>query len=419
MRDSLQEGNDSYRRGDAAGAAVHYRRALAERPDSFIAHYNLGVACTDADEDTEALQHFRTALALQPACAPAHNYLGILAEKVRDYPAAVAHYRRALGLEPNFADAHFNLGMLLLRLGHLAEGFAECEWRWRTARFTPLRCPHPRWDGLFLRGTLLVHTEQGAGDAIQFARSLPEAARRCERVMLVCPENLLRLFGRVPGLAELRTAGEIPHQAFQAFTPLLSLPHLFGTTLNNIPARVPYLEPPGTFELPPHPAAGARLKVGIAWAGSPTHANDRNRSCHLRELAPLLDVDGVAWYSLQKGPQAEQLRELVRPEHVCDLGPSLTDFADTAGAIAQLDLVVSVDTSVAHLAGALGRPVWVLLGRQSDWRWLVDREDTPWYPTMRLFRQEQARDWRGPVARVAAALRERLQTESTAAEARP
>jgi hypothetical protein len=395
------------RRGDPASALPHFRLALAANPASVIAHYNLGVALDECDQCAEARQHFETVLQLQPDNAGAHNYLGTLDTKARNFDAALGCFRRAVALRPDFPEAHFNLGMLLLRLGQWSEGFAECEWRWRTRQFTSLQCPHPRWDGSFLRGTLLVHTEQGVGDAIQFARFLPEAARRCERLMLVAADNLRRLFATIPGIAQFRTAADvIPFKDFHAVAPLMSLPHLFGTTLENLPAAVPYLgigrEP---FVLPAPAVANPVRKVGIVWAGSPTYIHDRARSCTLADLQPLLDLERVAFYSLQKGPRAAQVRDLPEPRRIVDLDRLHQDFADTAAAMMELDLIVSVDTSANHLAGALGKPVWLLLSTQSDWRWLVDREDSPWYPTMRIFRQTQPGDWRGPVARMAEALR--------------
>lgn len=407
MSDPLQQGNDCYTRGDPAGAIVHYRQALAMYPDSLEVRHNLGVALRDCERWEEAREQFQALLARAPHCPPAHNNLGILAAQAGDYSTAVKHYRQAIAQQFDFPDAHFNLGMLLLKLGEFAEGLAECEWRWQTPRFTPLVCPQPRWDGRFLAGTLLVHTEQGAGDTFQFARYLPEAARRCRRLLLFCPDNLLRLLALVPGVAEIRTVGQILLDAFQAYSPLMSLPHLFGTTLESIPAGVPYLCVPNPwFRLPAVLAAPPGLRVGFTWAGSPTHANDRHRSCHLADLLPLFDLPGVAWYSLQKGPQAAELRTCPMRDRLTDLDVCLRDFADTASAIGQMDLVISVDTAVAHLAGALGKPVWVLLPTSSDWRWLLDRTDSPWYPTMCLFRQRRAGDWAEPVEQMLVALRQ-------------
>ena len=246
--------------------------------------------------------------------AGAYNNLAILEERLELRGAAEAHYRKAIALKEQFPDAHFNLGMLLLRLGRFPEGFAECEWRWQTSRFTPFRVPHPLWDGGRLRGTLLVHSEQGAGDAMQFVRYLPMAAERCDRLLFFCPENLFPLFRSIPGVAELRGPGTIQVSEFHAYLPLMSLPHVLGTTLETVPARVPYLRPePRSMDLGPPPIPNPRLKVGLAWAGSPTHLNDRHRSCSLRDLGPLFELPDVAFYSLQVGPRAAEVREPGEP----------------------------------------------------------------------------------------------------------
>jgi hypothetical protein len=255
-------------------------------------------------------------------------------------------------------------------------------------------------------GTLLVHSEQGAGDAIQFVRYLPIAAERCDRLMFFCPVNLFPLFRSLPGVAELRGPGTIQVSEFQTYLPLMSLPHVLGTTLETIPSRVPYLRPvPRSVDLGPSPIPNPRLKVGLSWSGSPTHQNDRHRSCHLRDLTPLLDVPDVAFYSLQLGPRAGEVYDLgERTGRVADLSDRQADFADTAAIMEQLDLTISVDTAVLHLAGALGHPAWGLLTARHDWRWLIDREDSPWYPTIRLFRQSRLDDWAEVFTRAAAEL---------------
>ncbi len=411
LADHLKLGGEAYERGDLGVARAQFEKALALDPGSNVARYNLGVVYRDLEMDQEAWVHFIDVLARDGRAAGAFNNLAILEERQGMYQAAEAHYRRALAIKNDFPDAHFNLGMLLLRLGRFPEGFRESEWRWKTSKFTPFKVPHPLWDGRPLRGTLLVHSEQGAGDAIQFARYLPLAAERCERLIFFCPVNLFSIFEGLPGVAELRGPGEVQVSEFQTYLPLLSLPLVLGTTLDAIPCSIPYLTPqPRTFDLGPPPAAVAnpRLKVGIAWGGSPTHQNDRHRSCRLRDLAPLFDVADVAFYSLQVGPQAAELDEPGPwTGRVVDLGVRLTDYADTAAVLRQLDLLIAVDTSVVHLAGALGVPTWVMISSRSDWRWLIDREDTPWYPGVRLFRQSRLDDWNELFSRAAGELARR------------
>jgi hypothetical protein len=246
--------------------------------------------------------------------------------------------------------------------------------------------------------TLLIHTEQGAGDAIQFARYLPFAAQRCGRLIVVCPRALQPLFATLPGIGQLREAGQIQVHEFDTYLPLLSLARVFGTTPATIPAEVPYIEVAAlrrrkSVEVLPRLSPAQPLKVGLVWAGSPTHVQDRHRSCALQTFAPVLRVPGVAFYSLQKGERSHELASLSPAGTVQDLAPYLDDFGDLALILNQLDLLISVDTAAAHLAGALGKPVWTLLPAVADWRWGVAGETTPWYPTMRLYRQGRLGDW--------------------------
>jgi hypothetical protein len=394
--DHLKAGGESYERGDLAAARVHFETALGHDPGSVLARYNLGVVYRDLELSEDAWIAFLEVIARDNRVSGAYNNLAILEERLGYDRAAEAHYRRAIALKHDFPDAHFNLGMLLLRLGRFPEGFRECEWRWQTSRFTPFRVPHPLWDGRRLHGTLLVHSEQGAGDAIQFVRYLPIAAELCDRLIFFCPENLSSLFGGMPGVAELRGPGSVQVSEFHAYIPLLSLPLVLGTTLETIPCRIPYLTPaPRAIDLGSPPViAKPRLRVGISWAGSPTHQNDRHRSCHLSDLSPLFALPDIAFYSLQVGPQAAELREPgAWSGRLIDLGDHLRDYADTAAVLAQLDLLIAVDTSVLHLAGALGRPAWGMISARSDWRWMLNRDDSPWYPTLKLFRQSRLDDW--------------------------
>jgi hypothetical protein len=297
--------------------------------------------------------------------------------------------------------------MTLLQLGDYPRGFAEYEWRPQAGRFAPGACPHPRWDGRPIpERTLLIHIEQGAGDAIQFARYLPLAAQRVGRLLLACRADLVPLFATIPGVAEVREAETIGVADFDAQLPLLSLPHVFGTRLETIPAHVPYLDlallrrrKDSRPSLPPSDL----LQVGLVWAGSSTHPRDRQRSCVARDFLPALRTPGIVFHSVQTGERSE---ELPRELGVRDLPASVRDFGDTALLIDQLDLLITVDTAAAHLAGALGKPVWTLLGTVPDWRWGLEGETTPWYPSMRLFRQTRSGDWAGVMERVAHALAE-------------
>jgi len=411
----VQHGLDCYRQGQLDAAIAAFRQGVALQPDYPDARYHLGVALGEAEQYPEAIEHLQHVIAAEPERAEAYNSLGYLFSRQRQSQRAVQSYERAIELQPNFAQAHFNLGVTLLQMGDYARGWVEYEWRWQTGEFTPFQAPHPQWDGTPIPDkTLLIHTEQGAGDAVQFARYLPWAAQRCGRLIVVCPATLRPLLATIPGIAQLREPGQIGVSDFDTYLPLLSLPRVHGTTLSTIPAAMPYLDVQAMRRRQPRDTASslslppsAHLQVGLVWAGSPTQRHDRQRSCPLAAWLPVLRVPGVAWYSLQKGERHRELAELPADLTVHDLDPVLEDYGALAILLAQLDLVISVDTSVAHVAGALGRPVWTVLSYVPDWRWLLEGETTPWYPTMRLFRQERPGDWAGVMARVAAALQER------------
>jgi len=387
-----------------------------EQPAGFVEEINRGAARLDQDKVAEAMAHFERAKALALERAEVYNNLGNAATAENRLHDAVAHYQHAIRLDPAMPDVHMNLGMALLKLGDLPAGFREFEWRWQTRQFTPFMPPHPRWDGSPLPGkTLLVHTEQGAGDAIQFIRFVQQARERVGKVLLITPDSLSALFATAAGVDEIRGAGAIAEQAFDVHISLLSLPMVLGTTLETIPAQTPYLSVPPDRQVnvlrmgAGQPTTGGKspLRVGIAWAGSPTQGNDRNRSARLADFAPLFEVPGIEWHSLQVGEKAEELQVASGKLQVTirNWQGELRDWADTAAVVSQLDLVISVDTGVAHLAGALGVPAWVLLCYAPDWRWLLERADSPWYPAARLFRQPRPKDWASVMAEAAAALR--------------
>ncbi len=396
------QGNQSYHQGELQAAISHYRDCLQLKPDFLPARYHLGVALGDAQQYAEAITVLNQVIEADKTHAEAHNSLGYVYSQQRQLEQAIFHYGEAVRLNGSYAKAHFNLGMMLLQTGKFKQGFAECEWRWQTDEFTTFQCPQPQWKGEDIsEKTLLIHTEQGAGDAIQFIRYIPMAAQRCQQIIIICPSHLTALFETVEGIDKLMTAGEISLSAFDVYCPLMSLPYVFETTLETIPVNIPYLT---AGSKPKLRNSKVKLNVGIVWAGSPTHQNDKNRSCQLVDFLPILQTPKVAFYSLQKGEKSEELQQLPTKIKVKDLDSQLNDYADTAAIINQLDLVISVDTSVIHLAGALGKPVWTLLCYNPDWRWLIDQNDTPWYPTMRLFRQSQPGDWQGVTEQVQQAL---------------
>ena len=390
-----------FERGEFAEAAICYRDALARDPNSAIAHNNLGNACERRGDLEAATAAFERAVTLDPSyVAPRINLGNVILER-GDPATAIACYESAIRLAPEQAEAHRNYGLVRLMLGDLPGGWAQ--WRWPAGG--PQRFAQPEWRGERLHGaTILLYAEQGFGDILHFVRYVPLVAARGGRVILEVPAELRRFLTDMPGAAQILTCGEtLPDFDWQC--SLLSLPLAFGTELSTIPAQVPYIPVPET--APPIQLAGSSaggLRVGLVWAGRPEHNRDRHRSLPLPVLAPLWQVPEVAFYALQKGRGADEIAAHSAAMPLIDLGSSLADFTDTAAAIAALDLVITVDTSVAHLAGALGRPVWILLSAIPDWRWLLDRCDSPWYPSARLFRQATAGDWEPVVEEVAAAL---------------
>jgi len=408
INDYLQLGNQAYYQRDLATAAQYYHTCLEQDPNFMIARYNLGVVYLEQEQSDLAFSHLQEVIANDPYYAEAYNNLGLLYHRQKNLSKAIEYFRHAISLRYEFPDAHFNLGMTLLEAGEFLAGWKEAEWRWKTAKFTPFQCPHPQWQGEDItKKTVLVHTEQGAGDAIQFVRYLPLLRQRCGRLLLCCTEALKPLLATVEGVDEIYLPGEISTGAFDTYIPLMSLPYIFQTTLERIPNTVPYLGK-GLIEQPLilSESNPQQRKIGIVWAGSPTHQNDHHRSCRLEDFLQLLQLSGYCFYSLQKGEAAKSLQDLPESVSMVDLSPQLTDYGQTARAIQALDLVIGVDTSVVHLAGALGKPVWTLLSQRADWRWLFNREDSPWYPTMRLFRQERLDDWTSVITRVKRQLQE-------------
>ena len=394
-----------HQEGRSADGLTWAERALRVAAADPVANSNAGAILSALDRVGPALDRLRTAVTLAPAHA---TYLFNLANTLqRDgrYDQAITVYRRAIALDPDASALHWNLGLALLRTGRLGEGWRQYEWRWHRPGFPGKTHLLPDWDGQAHSGrTLLVYSEQGFGDAIQFARYLPAIAGLGLRVVVECQPALFRLFATIlPDITVVPAGGATVEADLQA--SITSLPLLMGTaSLADIPAVVPYFHPGEVAEPEPGDPPGP-LKVAIAWTTSTASATNHARTCPLPLLASLAGIAGVRLHSVQVGPPAAELAG--RPEAIRDLSPDIHDFLDTARLLAGMDLVVTVDTSIAHLAGALARPTWILLPEQADWRWLVGREDSPWYPTARLFRQARPGDWPGVADRVRTAL-ERL-----------
>jgi tetratricopeptide (TPR) repeat protein len=395
--------------GELGAGLEALRHALALKPDSAKTIHSLGYFFERKGDLSSAEGAYRDALKLDPKMVSAHLQLGIVRFKLGDLTEALECFHRARALDPNSAEATFNLALVHLLEGNLSVGWNEYESRLRMSDGlrNRRRFPQPQWKGEPLGGApILLYAEQGLGDTIQFVRYVPLVAARGGCVVLEVLPRLRRLLSGTEGAWRVITTGESPPEvSYQC--PLLSLPLAFATDLSTIPATVPYIYPnPAQVDTWRERFFGNTLRIGLAWAGSPKHARDSWRSIPLAQLAPLLDIPGTTFYSLQMGPGAEQVKQMGPNARLIDLQDQQEDFADTAAIVANLDLVISVDTSVAHLAGAMGKPLWVILGNAPDWRWFLDREDSPWYPTARLFRQSTHGSWQDLVDRLERELRQ-------------
>lgn len=426
--------------GQARGATGCYERALALDPKTVAAHHNLGNAWMALQEsrraeecfrrvlaleeeqaahysslgnalfqqrrDEEAASCYRRAIDLEPEYAAAHTNLGNVLMRLGDGAGMLRHYERAVELDSSSAGGHYNLGLAYLRQGRFEEGWREHEWRWdfRELRLRRRDFAQPQWRGERLHGeTILLHAEQGLGDTLQFVRYVPLVSERGGRVVLEVQPSLKRLLAHslvnVAGVRVVERGEPLP--VFARHCPLMSLPLAFSGAVKTIPARFPYVRAADTeVETARLRWKGEGLRVGVAWAGNPEHRSDDCRSMPLRALLPLAEVPGIAWFSLQKGKAVQQMRGLAGEFPLVDVCSASHDFAETAALVATLDVVITVDTAMAHLAGAMGLPVWVVLPHLADWRWMDAREDSAWYPTARVFRQKTAGDWRAPVARI-------------------
>jgi len=381
-------------------------RAIVLKSDYAEGHNNRGGALYDVRRLDEALASYDRAIALKPDYPSAYNNRGVVLYELRRLDEALASYERAIALRSEYAEAYHNQAMCRLMLGDFAAGWADYEWRWKTEQFQPDRpiSDAPAWlGGEDLNGrTILLRSEQGLGDILQFCRYVPLVAARGARVILEVRPSLARLLARLEGVAQIVLRGETPPpHDFQ--TPLMSLPLALGAAPDGRQAAYLQADPQAAAPWARRLAGVGGLRVGLCWAGGlrPDQliagSMDKRRSLSLEAFAPLAGVEGAAFYSLQKGPPADQLAELQAQgwtgPPIVDLTPELNDFADTAALVANLDLVITCDTAIAHLAGGLGTPVWVLNRFDACWRWLSDRSDSPWYSSARLFRQPTPGDW--------------------------
>ena len=403
-------------------------RAIELNPSRAETHFNLGRLLAKQKEHRRAIESFDRAIELNPEYAKAFHGLGSSRQALGQLAAAADAYRKALDIEPDYVDvisnlaavlvlqgshegitffeklverqpdsaqAHWNLSTALLMRGDYLRGWHEYEWRWQWEEFTsPKRgFKQPQWQGEPLEGaTILLHAEQGFGDTLQFVRYAPLVAQGGGRVVLEVQPGLKRFLQHASGIAGCIALGD-PLPDFSYHCPLMSLPAIFGTTIETVPPALSDLLGESVFRSSRHNAKSDRLKVGLVWAGNPKHQNDALRSMSLANLLPLAKVEAVDFASLQKGPASAQTSEEYWPVHLEDSLSTAIDFFDTASVVANLDLVITVDTAMAHLVGAMGKPVWILNSHVPDWRWGLQSEITPWYPTARLFRKSASGGW--------------------------
>ncbi len=430
-----------YQSGSLELAAEWYQRAVALDPKRYEVYNDLGLVLTNLGNYGAAIESFRRSLRLNPRSAKTIASLGYLFECKGDLISASGAYRDAIKLDPQLHAAYADLGYVLFGLGELGEaadcfhrlralrpdsaeatanlglihlmqgdfaaGWAEYESRWQVGLADDRKMTQRQWKGEPLNGErILIHAEQGFGDTLQFVRYVPLVAARGGQVVLEVQPSLGRLLAGTAGASQVIRRGEtLP--AFTWQCPLLSLPLAFGTEMHSIPATVPYVHAESTQAAAwQRRLAGDTRRIGLAWSGNPGMQRNRYRSIPLEHLVPLMKAPGTTFYSLQVGQGSEQVNQLPPDAGLIDLTAELKDFADTAAMVASLDVVISIDSSVAHLAGAMGKPVWIMLQKGCDWRYFLDREDSPWYPTARLFRQSTPGGWQEVVNRIERALRE-------------
>ncbi len=401
-------GNALINTGDLDGAIAMGRKAVEVQPDYSVAHNNLAAALEKKDFLKEAENEYRRACELQPDFAEAWNNLGSVIRRQGDLRTAMHFWRKSVEARYEYGEAHWNLALAALQLGEFEEGWQNYEWRFKCdhSRNYWREYPVPRWTGFDLTGKkILLYPEQGFGDVIQFGRFIPEVVARGGTVILQCHKELVPLMKACEGVSQVISEHDTP-PPFDTYLPLLSLPSVLKTTLQTLPVKIPYIRvDPAKREhwkkrIQSEPG---RLKVGLVYFGRPTP--DPKRSCQFAEFAPLADVEDITYFSLQKGHAVDQLKDAPPHMKLVNLDPELHDFADTAAALEALDLLISIDTAAAHLAGAIGVKTWVMIPYACDFRWFINRDDCPWYPGMRLFRQKKMDDWGEVILRIRDELR--------------
>ena len=384
-------------------AMTYYQQSLKLNSTNANTYNKLGVSLQLKGQIDEAIACYQEAVNLNPNSDTAYSNLGNAFQEIGQFDNAMIYYQKSLHLDSNRVDAHLNMSLILLLSGNFKKGWKEYEWRKKLKDFYQPLFSQPMWEGSDItEQTILLHAEQGFGDTIQFIRYAPLVAEHGAKVIVECLKELHSLLQTVNGIHQVIVRGEkLPE--FNTHCSLLSLPLVFNTTLDNIPVKIPYVTAdPLLVEKWRDKVSSdhSQFKIGLVWSGNPRHVDERKRSCTLENFSSLSLLNDVTFYSLQKGEPAEQTKNPPEGMKLVDCTGDIHNFSDTAALIDNLDLVISVDTAVAHLAGALGKPVWTLLPFVPDWRWMLNRGDSPWYPTMRLFRQPSLGDWESVILKV-------------------
>jgi len=380
-------------------AEKHLRQAVDLDPALPEARGNLAAFLLKQERSVEAIPHFREVLNASPRNVDAWTNLGIALLNTGDIAEAERCYRQAIALEPKNAEAHYNLAWVLLLTGRWQEGWQEYEWRWKLTNFSSRKrdFTQPLWTG-DAQGTVLLHAEQGLGDAIQFVRYAAKVKQRCTRIIVECPPSLVKLFTLLEQIDVVVPAGD-PLPDVDAHVPFMSLPRIFATTPETVPTPTAYIAAPAVISPALKLPDTGKKRIGLVWAGSPDNKIDRRRTLPAQLFAPLVTAVDADFVSLQVGPRAAEAVDLPAGKVVFTCQGRVADFAETAAVVAQLDLVLGVDTAVMHLAAAMGKPAWMLLPTMPDYRWLLDREDSPWYKSILLIRQAENEDWAAVLAR--------------------
>jgi len=380
----MEQATKSHMEEQFEPAIQAYREVLKQCPGHRAANHKLGLCLIDSNQWQAAIDQLSAVVSTQQDNAEAMNSLGLAYSRLDDYDNAMLWFDKSIETDHQFALAHFNRSLLLLKKGQYRKAWPGYDWRWQTPQFVPFQCNQPQWQGEDISDKrLLVHSEQGNGDHIQYLRFLPLIAERCKELIYVGPENLAALVGEIPGVSESRVPGQIARDRFDVWCPLMSLTRWLDITLENLPAPERYLN------IPPQAVVSqlsGQFKVGVSWSGSKTFKDNAKRSMPLEQLSSLFNLQNISFYSLQM-PLSQDERKFLDQHAVHNLEPELPGYARTAALVDQLDLVITVDTAIAHVAGALGKPVWIMLSTRPDWRWLESSETSPWYPTAKLYRQ--------------------------------